>query len=116
MPTERVIDENELAIAILDKYAATDGHTLIIPRRHISDYFHLYVPERNAIEDLLGRRREALQGADKTIDGFNIGVNAGASAGQTVFHVHCHLIPRRTGDMGNPEGGVRGVIPAKQGY
>ena len=116
LPTDRIIDENELSVAILDKYAVTEGHTLVIPRRHIADYFDLYVPERNAMEELLGRRREALQHADKTMDGFNIGVNAGASAGQTIFHVHYHLIPRRTGDMHNPEGGVRGVIPEKQGY
>jgi ATP adenylyltransferase len=116
LPTERKLAQNELAVAIRDKYAVAEGHTLIIPRRHVADYFDLYAPERNAMEDLLKRRRDALQNADKTIDGFNIGVNAGASAGQTIFHVHCHLIPRRTGDRSNPEGGVRGVIPDKQQY
>lgn len=112
----RIINENELCFAIRDGYPVTKLHTLIIPKRHVSDYFDLYQTERNAIEAMLHQQREAIQDADPTVDGFNLGVNAGASAGQTVFHVHMHLIPRRRGDQDNPKGGIRGVIPEKQKY
>ena len=87
-----------------------------MPRRHVGDYFDLHQPERNAIDRLVHECRDHLSASDNTIDGFNVGANAGQSAGQTVFHVHVHLIPRRTGDTENPRGGVRGVIPAKQDY
>ena len=116
LPAKRIIDENELSVAILDGYPVTAGHSLIIPRRHVSDYFDLYQPERNAIEKLIHECRNNLLASDKSIDGFNVGANAGASAGQTVFHVHIHLIPRRTGDTENPRGGVRGAIPDKRIY
>lgn len=116
LPIDRIISENELAVAIRDAYPVTDGHSLIIPRRHISNYFELHQPERNAIEQLVHKCRDSLKASNKSIDGFNIGVNAGTSAGQTVKHTHLHLIPRRTGDMDNPRGGVRGVIPEKQNY
>jgi len=112
----RAIGENELALAFLDAYPATDGHTLIIPKRHVADYFDLYQPELNAIQELLRQRKSDLQASDQAITGFNVGVNAGASAGQTVFHCHVHLIPRRDGDVDQPRGGVRGVIPDKQRY
>lgn len=112
----RTVQANELAFAIHDGYPVTAGHTLIIPRRHVADYFDLYQTERNAIERLLHQQREELVRADPTISGWNVGVNAGASAGQTVFHVHVHLIPRRDGDTEKPKGGVRGVIPEKQAY
>lgn len=116
VPGSRIIEENELAVAIRDRYPVTDGHTLIMSRRHVADYFDLHSPERNAIEALLHQCREQLASSDKGIDGFNIGVNSGVPAGQTVQHVHMHLIPRRVGDTANPRGGVRGVIPAKQDY
>ncbi len=116
LPKERIIDENELAVVILDGYPVTDGHTLILPRRHVGNYFDLHQPEKNAIDQLMQQRRTSLMEADETIDGFNIGANAGQSAGQTIFHVHLHLIPRRTGDMDEPRGGVRGVIPSKRIY
>ena len=116
LPEERIIDENELAVAILDGYPVTDGHTLIIPRRHIENYFDLHQPEKNAIDQLMHQCRTSLMAKDKNIDGFNVGANEGLSAGQTVFHVHLHLIPRRTGDMDEPRGGVRGVIPSKRTY
>lgn len=112
----RAISENELALAFLDAYPVTEGHTLIIPKRHVADYFDLYQPEFNAIQELLRQRKEELQRADMTITGFNVGVNAGQSAGQTVFHCHIHLIPRREGDVEEPRGGVRGVIPSRQRY
>ena len=112
----RIIAENELCFAIRDGFPVTDLHTLIIPKRHVADYFDLYQPELNAIHDLLSRQRQSIMHEDKTVTGFNVGINAGKSAGQTVFHVHIHLIPRRNGDVEEPRGGVRGVIPRKQSY
>jgi ATP adenylyltransferase len=112
----RIIAENELCIAIRDGFPVTDLHTLIIPKRHVADYFDLYQPELNAIHDLLAQQKQRIMQDDKSVTGFNVGINAGKSAGQTVFHVHVHLIPRRDGDVEEPRGGVRGVIPQKQSY
>ena len=112
----RIIAENELCFAIKDAFPVTEHHTLIIPKRHVADYFDLHQPERNAIEALLHEQRQSILEKDNTVTGFNVGINAGASAGQTVFHVHVHLIPRRVGDSVDPRGGVRGVIPSKQRY
>ncbi|WP_459444003.1 HIT domain-containing protein [Alphaproteobacteria bacterium US3C007] len=112
----RIIAENELCFAIRDGFPVTDLHTLIIPKRHVADFFDLYQPELNAIHDLLSRQRQSIMHEDKTVTGFNVGINAGKSAGQTVFHVHIHLIPRRNGDVEEPRGGIRGVIPRKQSY
>ena len=82
----------------------------------MSDYFDLYQPERNAAQSLIDSIRTDIVHVDPSVSGFNVGVNAGESAGQTIFHCHIHLIPRRTGDVEQPKGGVRGVIPGKQGY
>ena len=82
----------------------------------MADYFDLYQPERNAMETLAHECRASLMASDRSIDGFNLGTNAGSSAGQTIFHVHLHLIPRRTGDLDEPRGGIRGVIPDKRIY
>ena len=112
----RIIAENELCFAIKDAFPVTEHHTLVIPKRHIADYFDLHQPERNAIEAMLHEQRQSILEQDNKVTGFNVGINAGASAGQTVFHVHLHLIPRRDGDVVNPSGGVRGIIPSKQGY
>jgi ATP adenylyltransferase len=112
----RKVAENELAIALRDLYPVTQGHTLIIPKRHVADYFSLYQPERNCIEMLLQSQRAAILESDSSVTSFNIGINAGSDAGQTVFHCHVHLIPRRNGDCEDPRGGVRGVIPDKQQY
>jgi len=112
----RTIAENELCFAIRDGFPVTDLHTLIIPKRHVADYFDLYQPELNAIHDLLAQQKQRITQEDSTVTGFNVGINAGKSAGQTVFHVHVHLIPRRDGDLEEPRGGVRGVIPNKQSY
>lgn len=109
-------DENALAFAFYDKFPVTAFHTLVVPRRHVADYFELTQAEVAAIHELLQRQRKRLKAADATITGFNVGVNIGADAGQTVFHVHVHLIPRRNGDTQAPKGGVRGVIPGKQQY
>lgn len=115
-PGKRKILENDLVYIMEDKYPVTKGHSLIIPKRHVADYFDLYMPERNAVEDLLHSQQKKLLKTDASITGFNIGVNVGATAGQTVFHVHVHLIPRRNGDVTNPRGGIRHVIPGKGDY
>ena len=112
----RIIAENELCYAIRDGFPVTPFHTLIIPKRHVADYFDLYQPELNAIQSLLRDQRKQIMTADPTVSGFNVGINAGSEAGQTIFHVHVHLIPRRKGDVAEPRGGVRGVIPNKQKY
>ncbi|NQT77358.1 MAG: HIT domain-containing protein [Bacteroidetes bacterium] len=114
--TEKVLHENELAFAILDKHPVTAGHTLVIPRRHVTNYFELSQYELVACHDLIKFIERSLQEEDKTIDGFNIGLNNGEVAGQTIDHLHFHLIPRRKGDVDNPRGGVRGVIPNKMNY
>jgi len=113
---DRIIAENELCYAIRDGFPVTPMHTLVIPKRHVADYFDLYQPELNAIQALLKEQREQILAADPSVTGFNVGINAGADAGQTIFHVHVHLIPRRKGDVADPRGGVRGVIPEKQTY
>lgn len=112
----RKIDENELCFAVRDGFPVTELHTLIIPKRHVSDYFDLYQPELNAMQSLLKTQRQKILSIDNSVNGFNVGINAGKSAGQTIFHVHMHLIPRRDGDTDNPKGGVRGVIAEKQQY
>ena len=116
IPADRVIAENELAYAILDAFPVTEQHTLVIPKRHVEDFFSLYQPERNAIQQLLDERRQAILDSDTTVTGFNVGNNIGEDGGQTVMHCHTHLIPRRSGDTADPRGGVRGVIPEKQKY
>lgn len=112
----QVIDSNELALAFYDKYPVTQYHTLIIPKRHVADYFELTDEEVNAMQELLYRQKDRLLIEDIRISGFNIGINVGKDAGQSIFHVHMHLIPRRKYDMKDPKGGVRGVIPEKQRY
>ena len=108
MPKGRVVVENELCYAVRDMYPVTPSHTLVLPKRHVSDYFDLYEPERNAAQALLESERIKIKSADAAVSGFNVGANAGADAGQTIFHCHIHLIPRRAGDIENPRGGVRG--------
>ena len=116
LPSGRIIAENELALAFRDGFPVTEYHTLIIPKRHVSDFFDLFQPERNAMQALMEQQRALILQIDPTVTAFNVGVNAGADAGQTIFHCHMHLIPRRKGDVEEPRGGVRGVIPAKQKY
>ena len=111
-----VLLQNEWAFAILDKYPVTEGHTLIMPKQHKTDYFNLTGLERSAIDDLILFRRKRLLETDSRIEGFNVGVNCGKAAGQTIFHCHVHLIPRRIGDIPDPQGGIRGVIPEKMHY
>lgn len=114
--TNRVIDQTDHCFVIRDAFPVTEGHTLIIPNRHVADYFDLNPNEKTDIQHLLIEHKSRIEQSDKSVDGFNIGINVGATAGQTVFHVHVHLIPRRIGDVENPKGGVRGVIPEKQKY
>lgn len=116
LPSSRVVAENELALAFRDGFPVTEHHTLIIPKRHVADYFELFQPERNAMQALMEEQRAQILRLDASVRAFNVGVNAGADAGQTIFHCHMHLIPRRKGDVAEPRGGVRGVIPAKQKY
>jgi diadenosine tetraphosphate (Ap4A) HIT family hydrolase len=108
--------ENEYAVAKLDKYPVTNGHTLVIPKRHFSEYFDITQAEQNGIYELVRIRRKQLIEEDSSIEGFNVGVNSGKVAGQTVFHCHVHLIPRRKGDIEDPRGGIRGAIPNKMKY
>jgi diadenosine tetraphosphate (Ap4A) HIT family hydrolase len=107
--------ENEYAFVFEDQFPVTKGHSLIIPKRHFSSYFEATPKELNAIHELLVKRKSQLT-IDKSITGYNIGINIGTSAGQTIFHLHVHLIPRRDNDIEKPKGGVRGVVPKKMGY
>lgn len=107
--------ENDLAFVIYDKYPVTKGHVLVIPKRHVADYFDTTEEEKRAMQQLAEEIRE-IQKEELSPDGFNIGINCGEAAGQTIFHVHMHVIPRYKGDMDDPAGGVRGVIPEKQKY
>lgn len=112
----RIIAENELAYVIRDGFPVTSGHTLFIPKRHAVDYFELVQSEVNAINALMHEQKKSLMLDDPSIQGFNIGMNCGEVAGQTIFHCHVHLIPRRKGDVENPRGGVRHVIAGKGFY
>ena len=114
--SDRIIAENELVYAIRDGFPVTEMHTLVIPKRHVVDYFSLTQEELMACDSLLRQLKEEIEESDDSVQGFNIGMNAGAVAGQTIFHCHIHLIPRREGDVENPRGGVRHLIPGKGNY
>ena len=116
MVPERVIDENELAYVVEDAFPITQGHRLVIPKRHVSDYFDLGQAEVNAVNQLLGKHKSILETDDPSVSGFNVGINCSADAGQTIFHCHVHLIPRRQGDVEEPRGGIRHLIPGKGSY
>jgi len=111
-----ILLDNGFCLAFLDEYPVTKGHTLIIPRRHVIDYFSMTERERLAANDLIRVQRQKLLESDSSISGFNIGTNCGEPAGQSVFHCHIHLIPRRVGDTPSPKGGVRGVVPRNMSY
>jgi diadenosine tetraphosphate (Ap4A) HIT family hydrolase len=112
----KIIAENGLAYALHDAYPVTPLHSLIVPRRHAATYFDLHDPERRPINLLLDQVRLAVLANDKAVEGFNVGMNCGETAGQTIMHCHVHLISRRRGDVDQPRGGVRGVIPGKAAY
>ena len=109
-------DENTLAYASYDTYPVSDLHCLIIPKRHVKDYFDLTNSEVIACNDLINKIKHEIINKDSSVKGFNIGTNVGLTAGQSVMHCHIHLIARRVGDVENPQGGVRSVIPQKQHY
>ena len=108
--------ENDLAYASYDSYPVSEYHCLIIPKRHIKDFFELTNKELIACNDLIKKVKDEILNKDRTVRGFNIGTNAGKISGQSILHCHFHLIPRREGDVENPQGGVRSVIPNKQYY
>ena len=122
----RIFATNDYAVAVLDGYPVSPGHTLIIPKRHIVSLFEASGEERTALFDLLAEVRERLldplrspigkEGSSIVPDGFNIGINDGVAAGQSVMHLHIHLIPRYSGDCDDPRGGVRWVFPEHAAY
>ena len=115
VPAGQILIERPLALAARDSYPVSKGHTLIIPRRHVASFFETTEEERLAMMKLLDEARSLLDREHRP-DGYNIGINSGAAAGQTVMHVHIHLIPRYTGDRPDPRGGVRWVLPEKAAY
>ena len=113
----KIISASKYFFVIRDTaYPVTKHHTLIITNRHVSDFFELTFSEMNELNKILKKQKNELKKIDNEISGFNIGVNVGKNAGQSIMHCHIHLIPRRKGDVADPKGGVRGVIPSKQKY
>ncbi len=112
----QVAIESKYFKVVKDRFPVTPGHLLIIPKAHRQDAFDLTRDEFTELHDVLSLLRKEASSADRSIVGWNIGINCGTAAGQTVFHCHIHFIPRRDGDVHEPRGGVRGVIPAKQSY
>ena len=108
--------ENDKAYASYDSYPVSNLHCLIIPKRHVQDYFDLTDEEILSCNDLIKKIKNEILKKDSSVLGFNIGTNAGKIAGQSIMHCHIHVIPRRKGDVDNPQGGVRAVIPLKQHY
>jgi diadenosine tetraphosphate (Ap4A) HIT family hydrolase len=115
MPSDRVLEANDHAFVVLDAHPVSPGHSLVVARRHVSDAFMLTASEIGGMLRLIQYTRERIDESHRPA-GYNIGVNVGAHAGQTVMHVHIHVIPRYPGDMDDPTGGVRGVIPGKARY
>ena len=111
-----IAHQNELAYASYDSYPVSDLHCLIIPKRHIKDYFELNNEELVACNELIKIIKDEIYAKDKSVKAFNIGSNIGKISGQSIMHCHIHLIPRREGDVENPQGGVRSVIPKNQHY
>ena len=111
-----IAHENDLAYASYDTYPVSEYHCLIIPKRHVVDYFELSDDEVIACNNLIKIIKKEVLDRDKSIKAFNVGTNAGKVAGQSIMHCHIHLIPRRVGDVDNPQGGVRSVIPKNQHY
>lgn len=117
----RAFLETDLVLGLWDAFPVSRGHALLIPRRHVSDWFQATPDEQGALTTAIARTRTlidewASRGGRPKPDGYNVGFNAGAAAGQTVFHLHIHVIPRYTGDSADPRGGIRAVIPGKAAY
>lgn len=108
--------ENKLVFLVKDEYPVTNLHRLVVPKRHVVSYFDMSRPEINAAHDLLEEGKKLIKAQDHDVEGFNIGINEGEIAGQTISHCHIHLIPRRSGDVDNPRGGIRNIIPGKGDY
>lgn len=113
---DRIVHEYKHFFVIRDAFPVTPLHSLIITKRHVVSYFQCSKEEHDEIPIILDTQKTELKILDDTITGFNIGMNIGEDAGQTIFHCHIHIIPRRQDDTPNPRGGVRGVIPEKQKY
>lgn len=113
---DKVIGSLRTVWAVEDSHPVTPGHLLVIPRRHTPDFFSMNSKEKGEAIELINLLKEQVQRADPTVLGFNIGINCGETAGQTVPHAHIHLIPRRKGDTADPRGGIRGIIPEKMKY
>ena len=113
---DRIVHEYKNFYVVRDAYPVTPLHSLVITKRHVVSYFQCSKEEHDEIPMILDTQKTELKILDNTITGFNIGMNIGEDAGQTIFHCHIHIIPRRQGDTSNPRGGVRGVIPDKQKY
>jgi len=113
--TQRIIEQNDLALSVRDGFPVSDGHTLIIPKRHVSSFFDITQAERAALFELVDSAKAQLD-EEFHPDAYNIGINDGAAAGQTVPHLHIHLIPRYKGDVLDPRGGVRWVKPDEAAY
>ena len=113
---DRIIEAYQTVWAFEDRYPVSRGHMLIVPKRHTIDWFSMTDTERRDADVLIQVLKRRLMQADPSISGLNIGMNCGKSAGQTIFHAHIHVIPRRDGDTPNPMGGVRGVIPDRMSY
>lgn len=116
MYEKEIVFENDFFYATRDSYPVTKLHTLIIPKRHFQSYFDMNIDEINSINSILNNQKNEIKKLDPEVTAFNIGINDGKDAGQSIYHLHVHLIPRRKGDIEDPRGGVRGVIPAKQKY
>ena len=116
MTSNRMEVEYGSVFAIHDKYPVTEGHHLVVTKRHVADYFAMSYNEKRDAEALLSLLKRQMLEDDPSVQGFNVGMNCGAVAGQTVMHAHIHLIPRRVGDVDDPRGGVRGCVPEKMGY
>ena len=116
MDSRKILAEQGCMFAVTDTSPVTLHHVLIIPRRHCTDYFDLTERELCDARLLVEELKRGIMEKDPRVEGFNIGVNCGEAAGQTVFHAHIHLIPRRRSDTPEPRGGVRGVIPDRMGY
>ena len=113
---KEIVYSNDYFIATRDSYPVTPLHTLIIPKRHFASFFEMNEDEQAAIYGILKQQRDEIKSIDRSITSFNVGTNDGIDAGQSIFHLHIHLFPRRPGDSKNPRGGVRGIIPSKQKY
>ena len=111
-----IVDENDHAYASYDPYPVSKKHCLIVPKRHVKNYFDLSEKEILACNQLIKSMKIKIEEKDKSVKGFNIGTNSGKAAGQSIMHCHIHLIPRREGDVENPQGGIRSVIPLNQYY